>query len=171
MPSEVAIVKGKREHETVFKALDLIDYKMVFQDGKKVLIKINFICEKTWDTGATTDPLVVEALINKISGFGSEVYVVESDATITNADKAYEKTGMKEMCERNDVEFLNLRRIKEKVEIVVPDGEVLKKIAVPKIITESAVISAAKLKTHANTGVTLGMKNMFGLLPEKFKGK
>ena len=36
---------------------------------------------------------------------------------------------------------------------------------------ESAVISAAKLKTHINTTVTLGMKNMFGLLPDKFKGK
>jgi uncharacterized protein (DUF362 family) len=36
---------------------------------------------------------------------------------------------------------------------------------------ESAVISAAKMKTHMATKVTLGMKNMFGLLPDKFKGK
>jgi uncharacterized protein (DUF362 family) len=42
---------------------------------------------------------------------------------------------------------------------------------VPRIVTESAIISAAKLKTHASTKVTLGMKNMFGLLPDKFKGK
>ena len=47
----------------------------------------------------------------------------------------------------------------------------MKNITVPRIVTESAVISAAKLKTHKDTGVTLGMKNMFGLLPEKFKGK
>jgi uncharacterized protein (DUF362 family) len=42
---------------------------------------------------------------------------------------------------------------------------------VPRIVTESAIISAAKLKTHMSTKVTLGMKNMFGLLPDKFKGK
>lgn len=41
----------------------------------------------------------------------------------------------------------------------------------PCIVTESAIISAAKLKTHSETGVTLGMKNMFGLLPDKFKAK
>jgi uncharacterized protein (DUF362 family) len=47
----------------------------------------------------------------------------------------------------------------------------LKKITVAKIATESAIISAAKLKTHMNTHVTLGMKNMFGMLTTKFKGK
>jgi uncharacterized protein (DUF362 family) len=78
---------------------------------------------------------------------------------------------MKNMCERNGVEWLNLRHVKDKVTLEVPNGEVLKSITVPRLVTESAVISAAKLKTHANTGVTLGMKNMFGLLPDKFKAK
>ena len=57
MTSDVAVVKGPRGHEPVFKALDLIDFKQAFSDKKKALIKINFICEKTWDTGATTDPI------------------------------------------------------------------------------------------------------------------
>jgi len=171
MTSDVAIVKGERGFEPVFKALDLIDYSTVFADKKRVLIKINFICEKTWDTGATTDPIVVEALIKKLADLGIEACVVESDATITDADKAFEKTGMKEMCDHNHVEFLNLRKFKERVKIPIVKGEVLREITVPKIVAQSAVISAAKLKTHSNTGVTLGMKNMFGLLPEKFKGK
>ena len=171
MSSDVAIIKGERGHEPVFKALDMINYKESFSNRTKALIKINFICEKTWDTGATTDPIVVEALIKKLIDLGIEVYVVESDATITNADKAFAKTGMKEMCERNQIEFLNLRKVKDRVKISIKDGEVLRKITVPKIVTESAIISAAKLKTHSNTIVTLGMKNMFGLLPDKFKGK
>ena len=100
-----------------------------------------------------------------------EVYVVESDATMTNADKAFETTGMKEMCQRNGVEHLNLRHVKDKVKIPVPRCETLGNITVPRIVTESAIVSAAKLKTHMATKVTLGMKNMFGLLPDKFKGK
>ena len=63
-----------------------------------------------------------------------------------------------------------MRKIKETVNMPIVDGEVLGKINVPRI-AESAVISAAKLKTHSNTGVTLGVKNMFGLLLDKFKGK
>jgi len=167
----VAVVKGERGHAPVFKALDLIDYKNALAGYDKVLIKVNFITDKTWDTGATTDPIVVEAIIKKLEGLPVKVYVVESDATITNADKAFEATGMKDMCSRNGVEWLNLRHVKDKVELAVPNGEALKSITVPRLVTESAVISAAKLKTHVDTGVTLGMKNMFGLLPDKFKGK
>jgi uncharacterized protein (DUF362 family) len=169
--SKVAIVKGERGHEPVFKALDLIDYKSALAGWKKVLIKVNFITTETWDTGATTDPMVVEAIIQKLKNLPVEVFVVESDATMTNADKAFEATGMKEMCQRNGVECLNLRHVKDRVKIDIPNGETLKSIKVPRIVTESAIISAAKLKTHMATKVTLGMKNMFGLLPDKFKGK
>jgi uncharacterized protein (DUF362 family) len=121
--------------------------------------------------GYGCNPIVVEAIIKKLADLPVKVYVVESDATITSADKAFEVTGMKDMCRRNGVEWLNLRHVKDKVTLAVPNGEVLKSITVPRLVTESAVISAAKLKTHANTRVTLGMKNMFGLLPDKFKGK
>ena len=167
----VAIVKGERGHKPVFKALDLIDYKQALEGYDKVLIKVNFITDKTWNTGATTDPIVVEAIIKKLEDLPLKIYVVESDATITNADKAFEKTGMKDMCERNDVEWLNLRYVKDKIKLNISNGEALQSIIVPRLVMESAVISAAKLKTHINTTVTLGMKNMFGLLPDKFKGK
>jgi uncharacterized protein (DUF362 family) len=170
-PSTVALVKGERAKEPVYKALDLIDYKSALQGYSRVLIKVNFITDKTWETGATTDPLVVEAIIDKLKPLGVTINVVESDATMTNADKAFETTGMNDMCQRNGVEFINLRYVKDKVSLDVPNEEVLGSITVPKIVTESAIISAAKLKTHSSTGVTLGMKNLFGLLPDKFKAK
>lgn len=167
----VAIVKGERGHNPVFRALDLVNYKKVLSGYDTVLIKVNFITNKSWETGATTDPIVVEAIIKKLEYLPIKIYVVESDATITNADKAFEATGMADMCKRNGVEWINLRYAKDKVKLKIPDGEALKTITVPQLVTKSAVISAAKLKTHANTTVTLGMKNMFGLLSDKFKGK
>jgi uncharacterized protein (DUF362 family) len=151
--------------------LDLIDYKSCLAGYGKVLIKVNFITTKTWDSGATTDPIVVEAIIKKLKKLPLEVFVVESDATVTNADKAFEATGMKEMCQQNGIQFLNLRHQKDKVKISIPGCETLGSITVPRIVKESAVVSAAKLKTHMATKVTLGMKNMFGLLPDKFKAK
>jgi uncharacterized protein (DUF362 family) len=169
--SLVALVKGERSKEPVYKALELVDYKTALAGYKHVLIKVNFITDKTWETGATTDPIVVEAIIEKLKELPVTINVVESDATMTNADKAYEVTGMKEMCERVGVEFINLRYVKDKVKLDVPNEEVLGSITVPRIVAESAIISAAKLKTHSSTGVTLGMKNLFGLLPDKFKAK
>jgi uncharacterized protein (DUF362 family) len=171
LTSKVAIVKGERGHDPIFKALDLVDYETALSGWSTVLIKVNFIAVKTWDTGATTDPMVVEAIIERLKNLNVTMYVVDSDATMTSADKAFEATGMRELCERRGVQFLNLRHVKDRVKIEVPHGETLSSVTVPRIVTESAIISAAKLKTHVATTVTLGMKNMFGLLPDKFKGK
>jgi uncharacterized protein (DUF362 family) len=168
---KVAVVKGDRGLEPVYRALDLIDYRDALKGWKRALIKINFITTRNWETGATTDPMVVEAIINKLHEADIEALVVESDATMTNADKACVASGMKDLCDRVGVRFINLRYEEEKVELKVPNPMTLDTIKVPKIVTESAIISAAKLKTHMETGVTLGMKNMFGLLPDKFKGK
>ncbi|MBN1683632.1 DUF362 domain-containing protein [Candidatus Bathyarchaeota archaeon] len=168
---QVAIVKGERGLEPVYRALDLLGYEKRFQSTKTVLIKVNFITTKNWATGATTDPMVVEGIVDKLRAINIEPIVVESDATGTNADKALVTSGMKDLCDRRDIEWINLRHAPDKVEIPIPDGEVLKNIRVPRIVLDYPIISAAKLKTHSQTDVTLGMKNMFGLLPEKFKGK
>ena len=115
--SKVAVIRGERSLDTVYKALDLIPYEEALQQWDRVLIKVNFVTTKTWDTGTTTDPIVVEALINRVRDFGKEVLVVETDATSTSADKAVVKTGMKEMLDRVGVEFVNMRHSKEKVEL------------------------------------------------------
>jgi len=167
----VAIVKGNRSLEPVYRAMDLINYRKALEGWDRALVKVNFITTKNWETGATTDPLVVEAIINQLREIPIEVLVVESDATTTNADKACVASGMREMCDRVGVRFVNLRYEKDKVELKIPNPMTLETINVPRIVTESAIVNAAKLKTHMQTGVTLGMKNMFGLLPDKFKGK
>ena len=168
----MALVKGSREHETVYKILDLLgSLKDVVAEAPRVLIKVNFISVKTYETGVTTDPLVVEAIIHRMKELSDEIFVVESDSSMTDADKACRATGMLKVCNDNRVKFINLRREKDRVKLTIPNAETLKEITVPKIVADSAIISAAKLKTHNETGVSLGMKNMFGLLPEKLKFK
>ena len=169
--SRVALIKGERSLETVYNALDMIPYRDAFKDWDRVLIKVNFITTKDWSSGATTDPIVVEALVNRLRDIGKEVVIVESDAQTTNADKAWVASGMEEMGKRLDVPFVNMRHLNEKVELEVKEGRVLKNIKVAKVATESGLVSAAKLKTHMSTSVTLGMKNLFGMLTTKFKGK
>jgi uncharacterized protein (DUF362 family) len=169
--SKVAVIKGERSLDTVYKALDLIPYKEALQQWDRVLIKVNFVTTKTWDTGTTTDPIVVEAIINRVRDLGKEVLVVETDATSTNADKAVVKTGMKEMLDRVGVDFVNMRKLKEQVKLTVIDGKTLESFKVAKIATESAIISAAKLKGVSGVIVSMGLKNMFGMLSDKWKMK
>ncbi len=169
---DVALVKGPRKLKTVYRAIELAGgFTEIAEDYGRALIKVNFITSKTYETGVPTDPLMVEGLIHKAQEVFDQVLVVESDASMTNAEKACEVTGMKEVCDRNKVAFLNLRREKDKVKLEIPDSETLSTIKVPRIVVDSAIINAAKLKTHSVTTVSLGMKNMFGLLPDKMKFK
>ena len=165
------MARGPRSLDTVYKCLNLLGgLESILGSTNRVLIKVNFIVTKSYDTGVTTDPLLVEGLIRKAKE-SAEVFVVESDATTTDADKACEATGMLKVCDDTGVRFLNLRRERDRVHIPVVSGETLGEITVPRIVAESSIINAAKLKTHMQTGVSLGMKNLFGLLPEKWKFK
>jgi uncharacterized protein (DUF362 family) len=156
----------------MYKAFDLLgSLKDVVAEASRVLIKVNFISVRTYETGVTTDPLVVEAIIRRMREVSDEIFVVESDASMTDADKACKATGMLKVCEDNHVKFINLRKEKDRVTLKIPDAETLKEITVPKIVVDSAIISAAKLKTHSEAGISIGMKNMFGLLPDKLKFK
>ena len=169
--SKVAVIRGERSLDTVYRALDLIPYEEALQQWDRVLIKVNFVTAKMWDTGTTTDPIVVEAIINKVRDLGKEVLVVETDATSTSADKAVVKTGMKEMLDRVGVDFVNMRKLKEQVKLTVIDGKTLESFKVARIATESAIISSAKLKGVGGVIVSMGLKNMFGMLSDKLKMK
>ena len=167
---KVAIVRGERSIETVMKALDLIGGVNEFFD-KPILIKVNLIVSKTWDRGVTTDPIVVEALIKAFKEVNDNIFVIESDASMTDADKAAKICGIIDVCEKYSVPFVNLRHLNERLTIEIKEHETLSKITLPKFILDGCIISAAKMKTHIDTQVTLGMKNMFGLIPDKFKLK
>lgn len=170
VPSKVAIVKGERSVSTVTKALELIGGVDEFFD-RPVLIKVNLIASKKWYKGVTTDPVVVEGLIRAFKDVNENVFVVESDSTITDADRAAQVSGILDICGQYNIPFVNLRRAGEMIVVQVENHEALSNIALPKLVIDSYVVSAAKMKTHVDTQVTLGMKNMFGLISDKFKLK
>jgi uncharacterized protein (DUF362 family) len=168
--SQVAIFKGPRSLEIVKKAIKAIHIHDIILN-RPILIKVNFITTKTWETGATTDPIIVEGLVQEISKVNKDISIVESDATLTLADHAAKASGILDLCDKYGIQFSNLSKIKDQITIKIPDYESIKQITIPRIVLESHIISAAKMKTHMDTTVTLGLKNMFGLLPDKNKNK
>ena len=100
MTSIVSVVKGERGLDPVFKAIDLIPFKEALRSYDTVLVKPNLITSHTYETGITTDPIVVEAVISKVQELGKKAIVVETDGGITNPDDAIYETGMMEVIER-----------------------------------------------------------------------
>lgn len=167
--SKVALVKGERGLEPVYRALDLIPYREALDLYDTVLVKVNLITSHTYETGVTTDPIVVEAIIKKIQDLGKRAVVVETDGGITSPDKAIIETGMMDVITRLGAEYVNMAKLDEKVELEVDNPRAIKSFKVAKLATESAIISAASMKTLHHTSITMGLKNMFGMLTTKLK--
>lgn len=141
-------------------------------DFKNVVIKLNLCSLKTRETGATSDPIVVEQLVKFLNEKNIHVSLVESNSGSKNADLAFQYLGFKSLEKKYDVNCINLS--KDKFSIKKIDGYFLKSIKIPEIIESSDFfITHPKLKTHSSHGIyiTGALKNQFGCLMEKNKAK
>ena len=167
--SRVAIVKGERGLEPVFRAIDLIPFEEALEPYDTVLVKPNLITSHTYETGITTDPIVVEAVIRSVQDLDKRAIVVETEGGITSPDDAIVETGMMDVIKRLGSEYVNMRKIEDKVELVVEEPRKIKKFKVARIATESAIITVPSMKTLHHTVITMGLKNMFGMLTTRAK--
>ena len=167
--SRVAVVRGERALEPVYRAMTLIDYHEPLEPYDTVLIKVNLITSHTYETGITTDPIVVEAVINKVQELDKRALVVETEGGITSPDTAIHETGMMEVIERLGAEYVNMRKLEDKVELTVENPRKVKTFKVAKIATEYPIITVPSMKTLHHTGITMGLKNMFGVLTTRRK--
>ena len=166
---KVAVVKGERGLEPVYRAMDLIPYREALEPWDTVLVKPNLITSHTYETGITTDPMVIEAVINRVHELGKKAIVVETEGGITSPDEAIHTTGMMEVIERLGAEYVNMRKLEDKVELVVDDPRKVKKFKVARMATENAIITVPTMKTLHHTGITMGLKNMFGMITTRRK--
>ena len=153
----------------MYRALDLIEYQEALEPWDTVLVKVNLLTSDTYETGITTDPIVVEAILNRVMGLGKRAVVVETEGGTTSPDRAVVETGMMEVIDRLGAEYVNMRKLHEKVTLNVENPRAINSFKVAKIATESAIISAASMKTLHHTAITMGLKNMFGMLTTRRK--
>ena len=169
--SRVSITKGNQIAKNVARAIELIGgLKPLIQSHSRVLIKPNLGVALPAKTGVTTDPRVVTTIIQLARDAGAKhVMVGESTVVGFDAGKVFEALKVKTLFERSGAEVVNLDQ-DPLVEIKIPGGDVLKKIKVCRTAYESdVIITVPKLKTHLQTGVTLGLKNMKGAVPDVSK--
>jgi len=143
------------------------------EKGDSVTIKLNLCFFRPYETGATTDPRVLEALIQYLRTLAEniDIILVESDATSARADLLFKWLGFSDMAHRLGVRVVNLSNDKRiKVPLLPPCY--LKALWMPKTLLEADYsISLAKLKTHGLTKITCALKNQFGSIPYRGKSK
>jgi len=134
--------------------------------GKKVIIKPNLVVPMTADTGVTTGPQVVRALVDlALSAGAAQVIIVEGEFNGPN----FSACGYDFLDTYDPGGRVSLVDLSQEPAILaqVPSGMAYGWIHMPELLLEDDVffISAAKLKTHFHTHATLTMKNSMGVPP------
>ncbi|MBP1769706.1 MAG: hypothetical protein H6P96_324 [Candidatus Aminicenantes bacterium] len=135
--------------------------------GKRVVIKPNMV-DVSADRPIHTDPRLVEALVLHLGDLGArEIVLAEGTSHNRDSEWLFRRSGYEALARRRGVRLVDLNYDElTPVKCVNPRATLLKEMSLPRTIaTADLIISAPKMKTHKLAGITLSMKNMFGILP------
>jgi uncharacterized protein (DUF362 family) len=138
--------------------------------GQRVALKPNIVTGRFSGPGVTTDPRVLEALVEMAYEAGAgEVLIVEGAGYGSPTPEAFRLSGIEEMAERVGAGIVDVDE-DQLVELEVPNPLVLDRIKVSKSFYEADVkVNVPVMKTHDQMLMTLGMKNMKGVIPKPWK--
>lgn len=145
---------------------DLGGFEKYIKKNSTVFVKLNLVAKKSPDEMATTHPMILKVVAEKLLELGCRVIVGNSPGgpyTKSALKAVYKACGIEKVCEELNIE-LNYDTSQVKVEN--NQGKILKYMTVIKPIVEvDYVINLCKLKTHAMATFTGGVKNLFGVVP------
>ena len=133
--------------------------------GQSVVIKPNFSVPRTPDQAATTNPMMVAALVKRCQAAGAKSVKV-IDYPFTNAQMCLENTGIRRAVESAGGKVYAINKLSTEFYTASnAGGSVLQQLQYSRDVLEADVfISFPILKHHNGTGLTMGLKNMMGLV-------
>ncbi len=166
----VLVGKGKDPYKMTSEVLEEFPFPNL--KGRRVLIKPNAGRVASPGDGVTTHPEVVEAVIDELRKRGAErIAIGESCIFGEDSGEAFRFTGMKEVSRKKGIPLIDLDR-EASMEMEIPGGRILRRIKVSSAIKNfDFIVSVPVMKTHMYTRVSLGIKNMKGLLWRKEKAR
>jgi len=174
--SRVSIVRtGKNPgyeevRKAVQKALDLIGgIRDIVAPGNLVLINPSWVAPPVErEAGCITIPEIPRAIADIVKELGARPIIAESSAVGVDTEKVIQTSGYNDL-RKMGYEVINLKKTPH-VEIPTENGKVFDKVECWELVREAdVIISVPKLKTHDQTEMTCAIKNLKGLLTDKWK--
>lgn len=134
--------------------------------GKRVVLKPNLVAIGS-SGPATTDVRFIEAAIGLFKDLGAaEIIVAEGAAFESDSQTLLARTGVDVMLARHGVRFVDLNH-DDLVETPLKGGYwSIPTLFAPKTVVDADYfVSMPKLKAHHWAGVSLSLKNLFGIVP------
>ncbi len=151
----------------VRKSLDLLKWGPQCR-GRTVLIKPNLVRTFEGKPGNTTDPRVLLGLVLVLRDHGpSKIMIGENPGCGVSSASGFHDSGCNRIAEISGVELVPFDSVPcRRVEI--PGGLLLGRAAIPEPwLDADIVINLPKMKTHLHAGVSLGIKNLHGILVDE----
>ena len=162
----MVVVNGSDPNELVERGLQAMGGIGRFvKRGQTVAVKPNFSVPRTPDQAATTNPVMVAALVRRCLAAGaSEVKVI--DFPFTNTQMCLENSGIRREVESaGGLVYVPNKLTSQFYSSVNAGGSILQSMHYSKDVLDADVfISFPILKHHSGTGLTMGLKNMMGLV-------
>lgn len=140
--------------------------------GKRVLLKPNLVEPHTGAGQINTHPLFLRACVEAFLTMGAaSVAIGEGPGHRRDTYHCLETTGVGDILQEDRIAFADLNFGAFHSVTNQANKSPLGDIYLPEAILDvDMVVSVAKMKTHHWTGVTLSMKNMFGVMPGSVYG-
>jgi uncharacterized protein (DUF362 family) len=140
--------------------------------GKKILLKPNLVETSLGISHINTHPLLVRGAVEAFLKLGAASVVV-AEGTGHNHDTllVLEESGLAEVLWEDTIPFVDLNYDCGYSKPNNGGFSRLKTLTLPGTLQQvDWIVSLAKLKTHHWAGVTLSLKNLFGLMPGMYYG-
>jgi uncharacterized protein (DUF362 family) len=131
--------------------------------GDVVVVKPNIGWSRTPEQAANTNPDVVGTIVELCMNAGAKKVKV-FDSPCNPARRTYRMSGIEEAAQQAgaDVYFVDDRKFRD---VAIPEGEMLKSWRIyTEALDADVLINVPILKHHSLARLTMGMKNLMGLL-------
>jgi uncharacterized protein (DUF362 family) len=134
--------------------------------GARVVLKPNMV-DFYPDHPLSTHPALIAAAVEVFHGMGaSEVVVADGPAHNRDTEMVLELSGIGDILREDKVRFVDLNLDAISPVNLVSNYTGLAKLFFPETILDAdLVVSMPKLKAHHWAGVSLSLKNLFGIIP------
>jgi uncharacterized protein (DUF362 family) len=170
--SRVAILQARNYRaalkDTISRGIQLfkLDVK-----GKRIVLKPNLV---EFDPHAVinTHPAVLEAAIASFKSLGArEVLVAEGPGHRRDTEYLLTASGIHDVINEHKVRYADLNTDDVRLTKVLSSFTAFGRLYLPEtLFNADLLVSMPKLKTHHWAGVTLSLKNMFGIIPGSIYG-
>lgn len=133
----------------------------IVRSGDRVLLKPNLLRSASPERAIVTHPAVVGAAAEILSDCGARLSIGDSPP-LGNIQRVLAKSGYETILKRHDIETVPFV---QKRTVEFGDDRIYRRLELAAEVFEfDRVINIAKLKTHCQMTLTLGVKNLFGLV-------